>query len=371
MKKFEFLQKAFQENSKLKEIVFENYNREYLSFLELIFSELYRNYCEGIEVKISETSPDLIRFRSLISELEFARYFIGRNMRVRLLSNNAFQGRTPPDMHVCNNSKEYLVEVKKIQEEDLNYILGLKIVEILNSKGFSLMVTVRSSVYMSTPTYFYETREKKENVLESALKEFISKLEKVQIDSLPFVITTIYADITLHKTQKDKSYLGISTMKEAISEPSDYKERIRYDVLQKARKRNNWIGDELDKFYIVAIDDDSLFFYVDRYNIELFGNATTCLGEVPEVKLNYGIQNALKNGWETYLREMCILRNNRTIIPDNERGLFFTEPLTRNISVVLVKHRRNFYVLANPLAEPRINNPNILQDFKNSFIGWE
>ena len=205
----------------------------------------------------------------------------------------------------------------------------------------------------------------------SALNEFKDKLNNISIDSLPLVIPTTFADIELHKTNKKRSYLGIGAMKSAISEPPDYKERIRYDVVQKASKRNDWIGDELDKFYIVAIADNSLFFYIDRYNIELFGHATLHLGNVPEVEMNPEIENSIKIGWEQYLRKMCILRNDRTVIPGDKRGLFFVEPLTKNISAVLVKHRNRFYLLANPLAERRINNPAILGELQDCFVGWE
>ena len=370
---FPFLQKAFQKNLKLKEFVFGNYNNEYLDILELLFGELYQKSCDGIDTKVFETSPDPIRFQSLISELEFARYFIKRNMQVQLLSANDFQGRKPPDMHVRHNSKEYFVEVKNIQEDDLDYVLGTKIAEILNSKEYSFMIVVNSSISMATPTYFHGMREEKEKYLQSVLGEFIEKLKNVSINSLPFVIKTTYADIELQKTKKERSYLGIGTMKQAISEPPDYKERIRCDVLQKAEKRKNWIGDELDKFYIVAIADDSLFFYIDRYNLELFGNANCYSNglKVPKVNLNNDIENAMKNGWEDYLKQMCILQNDRTIIPENERGLFFIEPSTKNITAVLVKHKKNFHVLANPLAEPRISNPHILQELKDSLIGWE
>lgn len=366
------MKKGLQANPSLKNIVFD-YPAAYLQILDKLFNDLFSKSCKGVDIKVSETSPDHVRFHALISELEFAEYFLEKNMHVELLSNTAFAGRKAPDIYAKSDSKDYFVEVKNIQLDEMDYIFGNKIAEILNAQGLSFLVVVKSSRFISTPTYFYETRDEKEKFIQSSLDEFSDKLKKISSKSPPFTITTKYADIELHQTNKQRSFLGIGAMKEAISEPSDYGKRIRNDLLLKGKKREEWIGDELDKIYIVAIDDDALFFYIDRYNVVTFGHAGYyCYPlKVPEVELDPEIANAIKNGWEGYLKRMCILQNNRSVILKNERGLFFTEPLTKNISAVLVKHRNNFYLLANPLADKRINDPAILQEFRDCFIGWE
>jgi len=370
---FPYLERGLGKNSELKRKVYSNYRTGYLKILEKLFEELYSCACKGIEVKVHETSADLFRFQSLISELEFARYFARNKMKVELLSNNAFQGRKAPDMWIVGDSKQYFVEVKNIQLDDEDYNFGSKVAEALNSLGTSFMVVLKSSSRLSTPSYKYQGKAQKEKECETALKEFKAKLKDISTSVTPVLIPTMVADIELHSTEKDKSYVGISTMKRATFEPPDYKERIRYDILQKSKKRADWTGNELDKFYIVAIDDDSLFFYIDRYNVELFGNATYyCYPlKVPKVKMDHDIEHATKKGWEEYLRKMCILRNNRSIIPKNERGMFFTEPPIRNVTAVLVKHRDSFFLLANPLAEERINNPAVLRELKDCLVGWE
>jgi len=369
---FRFLQKALDENSELKEIVFDYYSPEYLTILDKLFYELHEPSCKRVDVKVAETSSDLIGFQSLISELEFAKYFANNRMQVELMSYDAFEGRKVPDFYAYHNSIEYFVEVKSILYDETDFVFGKNIAEILNSKGLSFMVVVKTSSLIATPTYLYEKREEKEEYISSALKEFKEKLNSISINHFPFVISTEFADVELHKTSQKKSYLGIGAMQSAIHEPPDYRERIRYDVVQKAIKRNDWRGDELNKFYIVAIDDDCLFFYIDRYNVELFGNATTYLStRVPEVTVSPEIKHAIELGWEQYLRKMCVIRNERTVIPEDGRGLFFTNSLTRNISAVLVKHRNTFYLLGNPLAEKRINNPAILTDFHDCLLGWE
>jgi hypothetical protein len=368
-----FLEKGLCNNSELKQTIYDNYKIEYLKILDRLFEELYSCACKGIEVKVNETSAELFRFQSLVSELEFARYFARNKMQVELLSNNAFQGRKAPDMWVEYDSKEYFVEVKSIQLDEEDYNFGTKIAETLNSFGKSFMVVVKSSSLLSTPSYKYKARDKKETDCQIALNEFKGKLKNIAISTAPMVITTMVADIELHPTKKAKSYLGISTMEQAIAEPPEYKERIKYDILQKSKKREDWTGNELDKFYIVAIDDNSLFFYIDRYNVELFGNATYyCYPlTVPEARIDSEIENAIKKGWEDYLKKMCVLCNNRSLIPENERGMFFTEPSMRNATAVLVRHRDGFYLLANPLAEGRINNHDVLAELKGCLVGWE
>jgi hypothetical protein len=368
MAKLPFLERALQKNAELKDIISVHFNTTYV---EALFRELFENSCEGIESKVAETRPDIIGFLSLLSELEFAKYFLRRKMKVKLLSCNDFEGRSPPDIWVHSGSKEYLVEIKNISEDRITYVLGRKIAGILNSQGHSLAIIVDSLNSMSIPTYFHETRGKKEKHLQPIIEEFREKIKGISLDSLPITIRTAFVDIELHETKRKESYLGGMTMHEAVSEPSDCGKRIKFDVRQKASKRNYWLKEELDKPYIIAIDDEAMFFHPDRYNVELFGNATTYQSRVPETGTNHEIGEAVKNGWKEYLEKMRILQVDRTVIPENERGLFFTDPSTKNVSAVLLMHQQKFYILANPLAGSRINDPSILQDFADCIGGWE
>jgi hypothetical protein len=355
-------------------MIYENYKTiEYLKYLDKLFQDLYDYHCEGIEIKVSETATDSVRFQALISELEFARYFAENKMHVEFLSCNAWDRRDPPDMLAMSNSKEYVVEVKNIQLDDEEHEFGMKVAEALNSLNMSFKVIIQSSSLLSTPAYKYQTRKQKEELCEKALSEFKHKLKNISQTSFPISVSTSIADIELHPTRMEWSYLGITTMKETISPPPDYEEKIRFEIIKKAKKRDKWTGEELERFYIVCIDDASWLFDTDTYNVELFGKTNYyCYPlSVPEVRTDDKIESAIKNGWEDYLRKMCILRNNRTVIPEDERGMFFTEESMKNITAVLVWGKGNFYLLANPFAEERINNPHIFEDFKNYKIGWE
>jgi hypothetical protein len=367
-----FLEKALSPNPELRELVF-GYNDEYLKILDELLEELYIKGCKGIEVKIHETSPDLDRFQATISEMEFARFFLRIHMNVELLSNNLFKGRKALDIHVSSKSREYYVEVKNIQLDDETHVLGCKVAEYLNTLGLSFMVVVKASKSLSTPAYLHANREEKEKNCEKALKEFREKANDIHASSSIIEIETANADFELHPTNKNKSYLGISTMKEAICQPDDYSERIKYDILNKSQKREDWKDDELDKSYIVALDDKSWLFGIDTFNGDLFGHATIYLEPfpVPDVTVDSKIDHALKIGWKDYLIKMCILRNDRSIIPDNKRGMFLSEPVLANVTAIIVKNREMFYLLANPFAEERINNPAIIQELNNCVLGWE
>lgn len=369
---FPFLDKGLSSNSELKNEVYTTQRAEYLKYLDKLFEELYNGSCKDIEIKVNETS-DLFRFKSLISELEFARYFIRNKMQVELLPNNVFQGRRAPDMLVFGDLKEYFVEVKNIQFDDESYDFGSEIAETLNALGMSFMVIVKSSSLLSTPAYKYQTKDQKEKECRDAINEFKDKMKKIPLGSPTISISIKIADIELHLTKKGKSYLGINTMLQAISEPPEYKERIKYDILQKSRKREDWTGDELSKFYIVAIDDDSMFFYIDRYNADLFGDATYYCPplSVPDTTIDATIDYALKHGWKEYLIKMCVLRNNRSVIPENKRCMLFTEPAIKNVTAILIRHRSKFHLLANPFADEKINNANIIAELKGCLVGWE
>jgi predicted house-cleaning noncanonical NTP pyrophosphatase (MazG superfamily) len=370
MTKFPYVERALQNNARFRDIIAANeLNEEYL---ERLFRELFENSCEGIENKVAEARPDLLGLLSLLSEFEFARYFIRKKMKVKLLSCNDFGGRSPPDIWVCGDPKEFWVEVKNISEDRVIFFLGRKIASILNSQRLSFAIMIGSSNLMSIPTYSHATRKEKEKLVQPIIDEFMEKIKDLSSKSPPITIRTTNIDVELLKTKFKRSYMGGTTMKQAICEPKEYTERIRFDVLQKAKKRNKWLGEELDKPYIVAFDSESMFFYLDRFNAELFGNATIYGGDrIPETRMSQEIEEAVNNGWKEYLEKMRILRVDRTVIPEDKRGLFLTDPTTKNVSAVLLMHQQTFYILANPFADRRINHPTILQDFADCHSGWE
>jgi hypothetical protein len=200
------------------------------------------------------------------------------------------------------------------------------------------------------------------------LADLTAEFDNTVVVRVPQSIETRLATVVLHAAKRNYSYLGMGVPAEAISEPPDYGERIRLDVINKGEKRSHWTGPELKTDYLVAIDDRSIFFYIDRYNMELFGDSVT---GASEAALNYEIREAVKNGWEAYLRKMFVLKDNGTVIPEHKRGIFFTEPLSRNLTALLTHGGTGYYLLANPITEPMVNDPLLLQDFKDCRIGWE
>ncbi|MFA5364297.1 MAG: hypothetical protein WC325_03850 [Candidatus Bathyarchaeia archaeon] len=372
---FPFLHKGLGSNTDLENLVFSTQLSGYLKYLDTLFNDLYSFACNSIDVKVNETS-DLAKFDSMISELEFARYFLFNKMKVTLLPDNVFQGRRAPDMIVSNKSLDSYVEVKTIQFDEESWKFGINIANQLNELGLSFMVVVKSSKTLATPAYLYQTRDKKEQASQQSLDEFSQKIKKEKPTSSKLTIKTAIADVDLHPTEKEKSYLGIGTMLDVITQPPDYIQRIKYDILNKARKREDWTGDELKKAFIIAIDDNSMLFSVDTYNAELFGHATyyspEILGDItgsippppmPSIQINDQIKLAIKQGWKDYLVKMCILPNGRSVIPENKRSLFFNEPKLENASAVLVRNRKHFCLFANPFVEKKINNPKILDEF--------
>lgn len=367
---FPSLDRGLISNPRLSQLVCSTFGTGYLKLLDRLFNDLYNGGCKGVDTKVVEIL-DLLRFQSLVSELEFARYFVQKDCQVELLPSNAFSGRKAPDMLVTNNSKDYFVEVKNIQSDDEEYNFGTAIADALNSVGKSFMVVIKSTSKLSKPAYKYETKDQKELDSKSALEEFRRKMRGIPADR-ETKINTAVADIELHPTKKGESYLGISAMKEVITSHGEYLERIRYDIVQKGSKRNDWSGTELDKLYLVAMDDESVFFDSDWYNIILFGPSNEFYPPlpVPEPTIDATIQHAIDLGWKEYLTRMRILRNNRSVIEDHQRGMFYNQAPMKNVTAIIVRNKTNFYLLANPFAEDRINSPNILTEMANCIIGW-
>ena len=267
-----YLNKALSKNPPLRKIVIETYPEEYLKILDKLMQELYSYGCKGIETKFFETSPELFRFQAAISEMEFAEFLIKNNLTVDMLSNNSFQGRMAPDIHAVGKGREFYVEVKNIELDDEQHNFGTKIAEHLNSLKLSYMVVVKAATCLSTPAYRAEERRKKEAICAATIEEFKKNTSGLKQESGRVSIEMENADIELHPTKKNKSYLGISTMKEAIFQPENYKQRVRYDIISKAQKRSYWKGKELDPLYIIALKDNSWLFGIDEYNVELFGH---------------------------------------------------------------------------------------------------
>jgi hypothetical protein len=368
-----YLDKALSGNPLLRKIVVETYPEEYLKILDQLFQRLYSNGCKGIETKFYETSPELFRFQATISEMEFAMFFIKNNMAVELLSNNSFQGRMAPDIRAVGKAREYYIEVKNIELDEEQHNFGSKIAEHLNSLKLSYMIVVKAATCLSTPAYRAEERRKKETICGETIQEFKEKTKGLKQENSEISIKMENADIDLHPTKRGKSYLGISTMKQAISQPENYKQRIRYDIKSKGQKRSYWKGKELDPLFIVALKDNSWLFGIDEYNVELFGHCHYYIPPLkpPKVEIDDKIAATLAKGWNEYLTKMCIINNGQSVIPENQRGMLFTEPVLSNVTAFLIENKQRHFLLANPFAEEKINSPEIIKCFEGVILGWE
>jgi len=369
---FKYLDKGLSSNGHLSELVLANFNSTYLDLLDKLFFNLHNSKCNGIDVKVKEVH-DLLRFEGLVSELQFARYFaVAKQWQVDLLPSNIFGNRRAPDMAVISSKRKYFVEVKNIQFDAEEHNFGILVAALLNKKGLHFQVHIESASIFSTPAYKHQTKSAKEKQMEPALKELSQEIAQISDFTKEITIKTSIADIRLVPSDKGRSFLGL-TWTGVISEPEEYAERIVYDLLNKSSKRADWQGLELDIPYLIAIDDPSMFFdEACRYNIEFFGSSTEFYPPlpVPSPTIDENIQNALDLGWRDYLLKMNILRNNRSLIEDQARGKFFTEPELKNATAILVRHNDAFYLLANPFADNRINKPDILEELADCITGW-
>lgn len=366
------LDKCLSSNPDLAKIIYSVSNAKYLTYLDGIFNDLLIGDCKGVDVKVAEIS-DISRFPALLSELKFANFFGKKKWAVELLPSDIFQNKKAPDMLVKNGRKEFYVEVKNIQYSEESHDFGIKVADFLNNKGLQYMVNLKTSKILSNPAFKYQTKDRKEELYKKAYAEFESEFQKNPLKNQKSEIKTSDIDISFIPTTYGKSFLGISAMKEAISELPEYAERIRYDIVSKTSKREDWQNTDLEKLYLIAIDDENPMCYIDRYNVELFGEASYFIPPlpVPQPTITPEISTAISLGWKDYLVKMCILQNGRSVIQDSKRGLLFKEPVLQNMTGLIVMHDLQFFLITNPFADIKINDNKVLNDLSDCITGWE
>ncbi len=146
-----------------------------------------------------------------------------------------------------------------------------------------------------------------------------------------------------------------------------YKRKVKRDILQKARKRESWVGYRRSKFYLIAVDCEDIHIDIDEFEDVLLGTPTTIVGgPIPRVALPRVVQKAIQAGWNSFLLSKCIIPNQqKNAYLDfgrvSNRGLFLRDRLLRNVSAVICRFASSSVkIIPNPYAEDRINDYNLV-----------
>lgn len=340
-------------------------NPGYLSYLDGLLGFLKERGCRGIREKLSDV-PDLsVKFRAVRSELEVAKALLHAGKSVIFLPDKYMDERSSPDLFVTDKHIEAYVEVKCVTQDPVTDMLLDSLREFLNAHSYPYRVDLTLNEGMSIPTTKWWERDLKERLADKALQEFMAKITTVT-GPFPTEIKTNAVIFEIHQSASGKGYPGILSTS-LVEIPVDKQvEKIRRDICEKAKKREKWTGDERTKIYIVALDFENMTYGEDCVGDALIGSRVTValplpLPNTPETG---EVKSARKKGWEDFMRGECILTHNRTFLDPCRKGIFFTEPITKNVSGVIGKFRDTLHFAPNPFASDEINDPQLANYIK-------
>jgi len=347
----------------LQDLLFNTYKDKprYLKYLNYLIHFLREHGCSNIQEKLNRIS-DLPRFRSAQSELEIAKALIQRSKSVDLLTENYIGMVSPPDLLAVDDQFEAYIEVKRIMEDQTTGAITEFLRRFLRENNYNYIVNVVLNKTMSIPVIGWRERQFKEETIRKALQEFEAEIRKLDPASLPAEIETMIGKFEIHQSASCRGFPGIIRTSVITLPEEKMIGKIRHDVVEKASKRDKWTDDHRAKIYIVALDFEEMTYDKDYLEIALIGHRVYVKPplRVPIICETIEVQHAKERGWEKFLRETCILPSNRTYLDSNKRGIFFTEPIVKNVSGVIGRFGETLHFVPNPFSFDEINDPRLV-----------
>ena len=201
-------------------------------------------------------------------------------------------------------------------------------------------------------------------VAKRSIDELKTKFGQAAKSILPVKIETEGAIFTLHPTHtRRQGYPGmISTG--AITVPEELlMEKIVEDVCEKAVKRNGFPREKRSCPYIVAIDSEQISVDDITLHRAFIGDTVYVMPPLPMPKepITSEVAGAISKGWQSFLEQTGIVSSNRSYLPYENRGAFFTRQELRNASLVMLRTGVSYYCLPNPFSDAQINQPSLVK----------
>lgn len=351
----------------LRDLLFDSYreNPRYLTYLNDLIYFLRTQDCKNIRNKLNDID-NLYKFQSGISELEFVRSLIQRGKQIDLLPDTYMGMVSPPDLLAVDSQIKAYIEVKRITEDSTIDTILTFLRKFLRENNYPYIINVVLNETMSIPVAGWHERQLKEEIVQKGLQELEAKIKTINLLSLPTEIETNVGKFEIYPSTSGKGFPGIirtSVIKVSKDMEDKILKKIRHDVTEKAKKRERWTDDHHSKIYIVALDFEEIIVYdEDDMEIALIGNSITVMPplRIPIIHETEEVHQAKERGWETFLHERYIIPSNRTYLDSNRKGIFFTEPVVKNISGVIGRFRNRLHFIPNPFAFEEINNPRLM-----------
>jgi hypothetical protein len=358
---------SFSKNPEIFDALKEKYppHHGYWEYLDGLISDLRTGKCEGIQEKLADVANNSSKFKSAVSELEIARVLIQHHKSVKLLPD-AYMGKSgsgneipSPDMLATDTTGEYYVEVNLFSDDETSGLIVDDLRAFLADSKPPCRVDVSLPQTLSLPANSYAERSTKYTQIKRILEDFKPKFTGTNRNKLPLHIKADGAVFDVSTSGLGKSYPGMVTT-DAFQIPSQQIiQIIQYRLSEKAKKRLKWTGNNLDKRYIVAIDCDQITVNDFELYPALIGTGNYYQLKPPAQPIPAAITNAANAGWRTFLESVHLIPVGHTII--NPYGCYLTDPLTANVSGVLFRVGSKLWFIPNPFADPKINDPKILQ----------
>jgi hypothetical protein len=183
-------------------------------------------------------------FDSFVAELEVADILAINGWKVEFLPSKSSNGVKPPDMIAHGEPRDIAVEVKMLTDEHVFHRVERGMRQILGERGYSARVTLGPDIAQADKSH---RRKFIDLMLKDVERKFDSHSSQAQTISTAFGFVQLWK---LLPGQEPEILFGTTI----ISIPRDtFRERIRSDILDAARKRPTWKGNLLRHPYVVAL----------------------------------------------------------------------------------------------------------------------
>lgn len=335
-------------------------NNGYWDYLDTLVKNLRSAGCKNIQEKFGDVANNFSKFKSAVSELEIARLLSQNGKQVVLLSDS-FLATKSPDMLVKDTNGEYYVEVMRFSDDEASRIILDGLRSSISSLGVPVYVDVTLPEDLSLPVTRFDERRSKETRVTMVVKQFNEQIVTINLGNLPRDICI--DNVTFHLEKSTGSAGPRFIHSSGIVVPSDkYVERIQYITTLKAEKRATWVGDDLKKKYIVAVDCEHVMLDDEHVDEALLGCRETFEITAPKAKIPARVTHAATTNWISFLKKVHLIPTANTIF--TSYGVFLTEPICRHVSGVLVHWSgvvgQRPYFVPNPFADPAINDSRLM-----------
>lgn len=321
----------------------------------------------GVPEKLREKGS-IRELYALRAELLFAVELATLGSEVHLILDDSDDWLTKsPDLDVRFPEQRLFVEVAWISGDDTTTKIRQALQDIFANEP--IKVSIHRAENLAKPVIQRAERGHRDEVIDQFTEKLRDRLTDLSLDDLPVEFELMGSKVSVEDSYFDHGYLaGGST--DAFFLPEDsYSAQLKKVLVDKARKREEWDGAQLEIPYLIAVDSDQGFFGPYAVRSLLYGSLTYCPYMDGPTRESFRrernspeVQRALRDGWDSLLHDLGFEPSTETIVTDRGAFLRETSPL-QHLAGVLCNFNRSFKFFPNPIGA------NTLEDL-TTLIPW-